>query len=871
MLLGENGSGKSTIMSCLHPFKETFDERKTYIIQGLEGRKEIDIEHDNHLYEIVHIYGIKPGDSQSFIKKDGTELNPSGGVNLCIECIKNELGITKDFFKIGKIGSNTSNFVSYKSTDRKNYVGTFLDIEDMISKFNIVKSKYNVLKKELTAVANELKNYESSDILNDKISKLSAEISDLESRLIKILPKQGSLKANIERDIQDIGTADLEILSKRKSEKEQDIQSNQSIKDSVSEFISNVETLIEDKEKLENEIRELESQIKVNNSEMNNINLLITDTENKISSLKIEMENLGNPKDIENLKNDCLTLNTKIEELKDKIRKNPYGPLVNQMRKNKADISKYLNLFITFTNFIEKYFPELQNKELNKLNTNIELFFEKDFDETIERLKKQSRETIDGKEKLLSEKQTEKIKMESHICQLENLEKRPKQCNIDDCPFIKDALLHKNVLSEIKMKEEEISKTKEDLDVLNLKAENIQNISNIYKLFKSSYEDSLPRTNEILIEFLKKKSIVDWVNGSLSEFQKERQIMIEYIDNAIENMNDFVSKLSEYKNKNLALKALTDNDSSFRNKYETELKEYENKKTDLDKSFKELENKGKEFSINMKNKRELLEKYNMYVSSDSAIKSARSMLSTANTEIKKLTELYEHKANSEKELELVNTEIDGLTNLKNKKTSDLSIANSTLGKVTSLTERKKEIDKNIQPTEAIFNALNPSSGIPLILIKMYLEETEQIANELLDIAYNGDFKIKFVTTEKDFNIEVIAKDNVKPDIRDASQGEIALTTLSISLALIEQSIGAYNILCLDEIDGPLDISNRANFINILDSQIDKLGIEQVFVISHNNAFDTCAMDLVLLKGNAVDKDNTSFFENKNIIFDYETI
>ena len=55
---------------------------------------------------------------------------------------------------------------------------------------------------------------------------------------------------------------------------------------------------------------------------------------------------------------------------------------------------------------------------------------------------------------------------------------------------------------------------------------------------------------------------------------------------------------------------------------------------------------------------------------------------------------------------------------------------------------------------------------------------------------------------------------------------MAITTISLSLALIEQSIGNYNILCLDEIDGPLDSTNRTNFIDILNSQIDKLGIEQ---------------------------------------------
>ena len=52
------------------------------------------------------------------------------------------------------------------------------------------------------------------------------------------------------------------------------------------------------------------------------------------------------------------------------------------------------------------------------------------------------------------------------------------------------------------------------------------------------------------------------------------------------------------------------------------------------------------------------------------------------------------------------------------------------------------------------------------------------------------------------------------------------------------------------------------------SQIDKLGIEQVFVISHNNAFDICPMDLVLLKDSAIDMTNDAFMEGKTVLYDY---
>jgi DNA repair exonuclease SbcCD ATPase subunit len=158
----------------------------------------------------------------------------------------------------------------------------------------------------------------------------------------------------------------------------------------------------------------------------------------------------------------------------------------------------------------------------------------------------------------------------------------------------------------------------------------------------------------------------------------------------------------------------------------------------------------------------------------------------------------------------------------------------------------------------------------LLFVQAYLGQTEKIANELLDLAYNGKFKIIFAPTDKDFFIKVQTGTNMKDDITLASQGEIAMTTVSISLALIEQSLGRFNSVCLDEIDGPLDSENRRSFISILKSQISKMSIEQVFVISHNDAFDSESMDMILLPGSHVDRDS-EFFANKRIVFDSETL
>ena len=123
MLNGGNGSGKSTIQSQLHPFKESFDDRKELIIPGTIGIKEIDILHNGSLYEIKHIYDKT---TASFIKKDGEELNENGKVRTFEDVVANELEVTKDYFKIGKIGSNTDNFVQFSTSQRKSYISNFV-------------------------------------------------------------------------------------------------------------------------------------------------------------------------------------------------------------------------------------------------------------------------------------------------------------------------------------------------------------------------------------------------------------------------------------------------------------------------------------------------------------------------------------------------------------------------------------------------------------------------------------------------------------------------------------------------------------------------------------------------------------------------
>jgi DNA repair exonuclease SbcCD ATPase subunit len=118
-------------------------------------------------------------------------------------------------------------------------------------------------------------------------------------------------------------------------------------------------------------------------------------------------------------------------------------------------------------------------------------------------------------------------------------------------------------------------------------------------------------------------------------------------------------------------------------------------------------------------------------------------------------------------------------------------------------------------------------------------------NSLLDTIYNGELQIEgFLIDENEFRIP-FNKSGIKvPDISFASQGESSFISIVLSLSLIIQSMTKYDIICLDELDGPLDTKNREQFIRVLYEFIRQTGSEQIFLISHNNMFESENVDLI---------------------------
>ena len=154
LLIGPNGSGKTSLLSLLTPFATVggLDIRNSsnLILEGKNGYKEIVIQNNNDEYIIKHFYTAKKPDGhsvKSYITKNGDELNPNGNVGSFKEYVKTELNVEIDYLKLIRLGSNVTSMIDLSETERKTFMNKLLSDADVFLTFfkNLVINFLNML------------------------------------------------------------------------------------------------------------------------------------------------------------------------------------------------------------------------------------------------------------------------------------------------------------------------------------------------------------------------------------------------------------------------------------------------------------------------------------------------------------------------------------------------------------------------------------------------------------------------------------------------------------------------------------------------------------------------------------------------------
>ena len=871
IIIGDNGSGKSTLLDALSPLPED----NSSFIKERQAEKLLTIIHNNIEYKIHCIHPVDSKGNRATgkiyfykILPDGTELNmnPNGNITSYKEVLYDEFTLDPNFLSLSALSSMNKGIGLMTSGERKKYVNsiisslaTYNDIFKVLCKrSNVFKGMLNNISNKIASIGDMEKLNMTYESINNRINSLikekdniSKELSNAQSR-VELLDPNGTIQESYNN-----------IYNKLSQNKTKLDSTNLEIqKILVNSFKVDKETTYDEILELNNQINsrysDLEVKIRVEETNINNI-LSEREKESKLLQDKVAKLN-ATQLDSVNLNIDLV-----IQQTKDELNKG-----LEQL--------SILGLDINSTITKEEFITGIEI--LNNIREIIIAYnSDKDYDMIIKAFdfieSKSEFHNVQELDTLITNytnQKNELIIKYNKLCEIEKtldvLDKRPSNCSISSCPFIKSALENKDILEKENIKEIEdtihdlddkishIQQLKFDENELKMYVNVINNIIRDIKI-QSSILNKLPLDMSKFYDFNTLKSMI------IGRYDfPEIQVLYENIQyaDAINIVKDTKEKLTKLENEYDKIKAkkliideiekdveeLTSKINLISNSLEDKQKEISSYKDELS-TLNTMKLCFNNIMSLYKEQKDLLTEKSSLISSFNNIKNDI-------TTIKQSLDLI---YSLEDKLEFINKELNPLN-------EDRENIKFNIEKLKEYKEELEIFNNKYQKVETIKKYCSPSKeGIQNIYIELYMNTTLQLSNEILSLLFDGRYMIpNFEINDKEFNIPIMGNGMMNDDVSSMSNGEISMISMIISIAILHQSSSVYNIIKLDEVDAPLDSTNRLQFTFVLEKIREMLNIEQTIMITHNSEIDYNNASLIVFKTNDYEK-----YKDYDIIFD----
>lgn len=841
IFVGANGSGKSSIMRCLHPFAYNNamginDTKSKLIMDDRDGKKCIDILLDGKMYTIQHYYKRKKDKSlsiESYIQEDGVELNENGTVTMFKDVVEEKLGVTESYLVLLSVGNSMSSFVDFTSADRKNFATKiFTDLAIFQEYYKKMSGKVRNMKALLNNVVDKLNKYSGTD---------KNELKTQLDTVLKSLDQMNSKRSTV---LQSIGKIQNQLDTYRDTiEEYKDLQEKTNLFLMDLQEMRKFKTIDKPKSELQKEFTSLSKSI--SNTEME-----LVETRTKASSLLDKKESLM----------------TQIKELEDRIHRMECNIDIHEMEEVLKSIDDKLSnisgIHTTKFNGVSKDDLIKIQIHLDHMQSMCDRLLTEVIDESVildiyEKFKKDN-----NLYKKLEDRfnQTGSKIQNFNIVNLTRLisEKKP----VVNCGSVKGCAYYEFYQDYIR--------------IINQTEEETNHELNKMKSELSSIEDCM-RVTAILsdiMKYIKKHDIILSVPPEIFDPEQfiddfmycrdcyNKKTLIEYIDQ-LELLEQKTDLLEKRKN-------VSDNIA----RYKSNESIIQDMKTDIEKNRSSIQT--------------IQEDIANYSTSVSSLESELSIRKSELEEIEKNLEVCSQIDELLSKLDVIKSRtvdmkdnIDKITSLEDKlkeyyterdtidrKISELSVMRDkfviVLNDIETLEQEEINLREKYDIVSAIRKAVSPTTGIPLEFIEDYVKKKMAgKINELLDSVYHGRLRLiisDIEVNDKEFTIPYMKNNTKISDISTASDGERAILTLAFSLVLIQLSLTKYNIMLIDELDTTLDNSTRAKFIGIIQHYMKLIQSDQVFLISHNNMFDMYQVNLIMTS-----EVNNSAFDSDDVI------
>lgn len=788
---GANGKGKTTLLSSLTPFAYTtnLDERSSipYIKPGKNGYKEIHYQDGSNEYIIKHYYKASKDTHsvKSYFSLNGEELNENGNVTSFLTLVEAHFGLTQEMMRLIRLGTNVNSFITLSPTKRKEYIGKLIEEIDMYLKiYKKINDDIRVVKVLMSTNNQRLYNCHISDLVveESKLTSMGKTIKESEKSRDKLIAKITKIQSLISDN-------NIDELRHKAQEAEMNLSDFKNVKsriDGLHLTDISLESLINKRSDIQDKKISVQSRI-------NSYRMSIDTNLKSIERLETNIKKITSDNDIQ-------ALTSSIEDVRKTL--NATAPIIKNftyLGTGSDDLYNMLNRLSSF-NQIGQMIYTLGNKAVDMY---LKLIRDgRSIDEFISTQSKRLANQINEDEmRALLDKVFANDDIITPSCESE----------FESCPYYRLS----EYITGVKQRLDEDTCDSETLRSIKVIYNNIAIVLNELDRFENVHIPDKIRDDisesKLLQRLEKKLPLFD-----LTDLQTYISLVRDYelYKNNIDRLKQYEYQLSIYKKSGIDshLQEINNLRDSI-NFYKVNINTLQEEIETIDRQLKEIDEQ-----IALVTRYNDAKKYEkVFQSTLEATNKILVPLESASQEKMKLEFDLKQLTNS------ISTQRELYKELENK-----------ISEYKKLVTEGEELSKKHKDLSMILDTVSTKKGIPVIYMKRYLGKIQQLANNLLKLIYHDTLQIaKFKVTQDTFEVPYIKNGTTIPDVKYASQSEVALITMALSFALSNKASGSYNILLLDEIEGGLDEVNRGAFLTMLYMQMNALKAEQVFIISQN--------------------------------------
>lgn len=789
IIIGQNGSGKSSIMRELTPLPPTRTDFES------DGKKIIELIHDDCQYCLTSDFTEQK--AHSFIRGN-TELNISGNTDIQTELCVKYLGLTP---VINSLSTLSKRICSITRSERRDFLLSVhpSNLQFILDKHKKVSSEirsFNSNLKMLNERYAELKSHIQSHEVLAELTKTKDELDLTSNSLDQLLFCVLNEKNIWSKKIEDVSIDNRSILNKIMSEFKTLITSIQSIKNSI----SGVST----EKDIEFTIFKLTHLIETKTVKLNEILNISSELKDRIESDKSKLSN-DTKETVEKIESEITTTKDLINSIviDDTL---PILPIDTVLQIKEHHYERFKNSILTIRDNGKVW----SSNVLREVKTRIQM------------CATEIRKNTDAVEQLEKEKDALSREIESY-----ESKPYPRSCTLD-CILKENRDKHvaelKSYLNKI------VIRIKSCTDIIDFNSKRIKRFKDNISPSKQMEDDILYLEN--LFSYSTWGSVI--LNGEnlIKLLNTNPMYLINQLTKVLKNSEAGNNKSVliktleglELKHKTLKDISLTSVDMITKTMLDNQLKlqklieDYSTESSNIITLNKDLSNV-KVFKEQISKLTSLIEKFKYHADQliiQSHVTFYNSLYSEFNNTKTKITEKLS-------DLNRIIKEQDGY----------LTRLNSEIVPLQTSTTTKLKKWSNVE------YALSPSKGIPHSYMYRYLNSVIDLTNFYIRKVWTYDLELDLISESDDITFSfpfTLNKHSTVKDISFGSDAQREMIDLAFALSVLTH-LGVMNNypLKLDEPDSGFSHGHRTKLLELLGSMIRDNEISQLFLVNHHFA------------------------------------